>query len=163
MQGTGVRSLDGEDALEKEVSTPSSVLAWEIPWTEEPGEINPWGCKRVGHNLVTKQQKQNVIFPILEKNCFLLSFFSYWLISLFAFIRKTPWRSCPDTHFLISFPLYHSCHTRISIPPPKFLLHGHYRTIFLNTRSALTLICSVRNFFCSHFFFSFLRYYSGSF
>ena len=77
MQGTGVRSLDGEDALEKEVSTPSSVLAWEIPWTEEPGEINPWGCKRVGHNLVTKQQKQNVIFPILEKNCFLLSFFSY--------------------------------------------------------------------------------------
>ena len=32
----------------------SSVLAWEIPWTEEPGGYNPWGRKRVRHDLVTK-------------------------------------------------------------------------------------------------------------
>ena len=32
-------------ALEKEMSTRSSILAWEIPWTEEPGGYSPWGCK----------------------------------------------------------------------------------------------------------------------
>ena len=37
MQETGVRSLDGEDPLEKGMATHYSILAWEIPWTEEPG------------------------------------------------------------------------------------------------------------------------------
>ena len=39
MQDTRVLSLDWEDPLEKEMTTPSSILAWEIPWTEEPGRI----------------------------------------------------------------------------------------------------------------------------
>ena len=39
MQETSVRSLDQKDALEKEMATHSSVLAWEIPWTEEPGRL----------------------------------------------------------------------------------------------------------------------------
>ena len=39
MQETPVRSLGWEDPLEKEMTTPSSILAWEIPWTEEPGRI----------------------------------------------------------------------------------------------------------------------------
>ena len=43
-------------ALEKEMATHSSVLSWEIPWTEEPGGLQPMGSHRVGHNLVTKQQ-----------------------------------------------------------------------------------------------------------
>ena len=37
-----------EDPLEKEMATHSSVLAWEMPWTEEPGGCSLWGCKRVG-------------------------------------------------------------------------------------------------------------------
>ena len=46
MQGTWVGSLDGEDPLEKEMTTHSSILAWEIPWTEEPGRLySPWGLK----------------------------------------------------------------------------------------------------------------------
>ena len=45
MQETWVRSLGREDALEKEMATHSSILAWEIPWTEEPGGYSPWGCK----------------------------------------------------------------------------------------------------------------------
>ena len=41
-----VRSLGGEDPREKEMATHSSILAWEIPWTEEPGgAYNPWGRK----------------------------------------------------------------------------------------------------------------------
>ena len=40
-------------------ATHSHILAWEIPWTEEPGRLYPWGHQRVGHNLVTKQQLNN--------------------------------------------------------------------------------------------------------
>ena len=39
LQETQIRSLGREDALEKEMATPSSILAWEIPWTEEPGGL----------------------------------------------------------------------------------------------------------------------------
>ena len=55
-QETWVRSLGKEDTLEKEMATDSSILAWEIPWTEEPGGHSPWGCKRVRQDLVTEQQ-----------------------------------------------------------------------------------------------------------
>ena len=49
MQETGVQSLGQEDALEKEMATRSSILAWRIPWTEEPGDIQSMGSQRVGH------------------------------------------------------------------------------------------------------------------
>ena len=45
MQETWVRSLGGEDPLEKEMATYSSTLAWKIPRTEEPGRYSPWSCK----------------------------------------------------------------------------------------------------------------------
>ena len=46
MQETRVRSLGQEDLLEKAVATHSSILAWKIPWTEEPGRLySPWGRK----------------------------------------------------------------------------------------------------------------------
>ena len=48
MQETGVQSLDGEDPVEEEVATHSSILAWRIPWREEPGES--MGSKRVRHD-----------------------------------------------------------------------------------------------------------------
>ena len=39
-----------EDPLEKEMATHTTILAWEIPWTEESGELWSWGHKRVGHS-----------------------------------------------------------------------------------------------------------------
>ena len=45
MQETWVRSLGWEDPLEKEMAIHSSILAWRIPWTEEPGGYSPWSCK----------------------------------------------------------------------------------------------------------------------
>ena len=45
MQETWVQSLDQEDPLEKEMATYFSILAWEIPWTEEPGGFSPRGRK----------------------------------------------------------------------------------------------------------------------
>ena len=50
MQETQVRSLNGEDPLEKEIATHSSILAWRIPGTEEPGGLPSMGSQRVGHN-----------------------------------------------------------------------------------------------------------------
>ena len=52
MQETRVRSLGQEDPLEKEMGTHSSILAWRIPWTEEPGGLQSMGLQRVGHNIV---------------------------------------------------------------------------------------------------------------
>ena len=50
VQETWVRSLGQEDSLEKEMATPSSMLAWRIPWTEEPGGLQSRGSQRVGHD-----------------------------------------------------------------------------------------------------------------
>ena len=47
IQESWVQSLGGEDPLEKGMATHSSVLAWEIPWTKEPGGYSPWGCKEL--------------------------------------------------------------------------------------------------------------------
>ena len=47
---TRVQSLGQEDPLEKEMATHSSILAWKIPWTEEPGRLQSMGLQRVGHN-----------------------------------------------------------------------------------------------------------------
>ena len=47
-----VRDLGWEDPLEKEMATHSSILAWEIPWTEEPGGLQSMGSQRVGHDRV---------------------------------------------------------------------------------------------------------------
>ena len=54
MQETQVQSLGGEDALEKEMATHSSILVWKIPWTDEPGRLQSMGSQRVRHDLATK-------------------------------------------------------------------------------------------------------------
>ena len=50
IQETWVQSLGQEDPLEEEVATHSSILAWKILWTEEPGGLQSMGSQRVGHN-----------------------------------------------------------------------------------------------------------------
>ena len=47
---TWVQSLGQEDSLEEEMATHSSILAWRIPWTEEPGRLQSTGSQRVGHD-----------------------------------------------------------------------------------------------------------------
>ena len=53
MWETWVQSLGQEDLLEKEMATHSSILAWEIPWTEEPGRLQSMELQRVGHDWAT--------------------------------------------------------------------------------------------------------------
>ena len=50
---TWVQSLGWEDPLEKEMATHSSILAWRIPWTEEPGGLQSMGSQRVGQTEAT--------------------------------------------------------------------------------------------------------------
>ena len=49
LQETWVSSLGQEDPLEKEMATHSRILAWEIPWIEEPGRLQSVGLQRIGH------------------------------------------------------------------------------------------------------------------
>ena len=53
-----IRPLGREDPLEKGMATHSSILAWKIPWTEEPGGLQSMRSQRAGHDLATKQQKK---------------------------------------------------------------------------------------------------------
>ena len=50
MRETRVQSLGWEDSLEKEMATHSSILAWKIPWTENPGRLQSMGLQRVRHD-----------------------------------------------------------------------------------------------------------------
>ena len=64
MQETRVRSLGWEDPLEEEMATHSSILAWKIPWTEEPGRLQSTGSQRVGHDLAIEHTQKNSILEI---------------------------------------------------------------------------------------------------
>ena len=50
VQENQVQSLGQEDPLEKKMATHSSILAWKIPWTEEPGKLQSMGLQRVAHD-----------------------------------------------------------------------------------------------------------------
>ena len=50
MRETWVQSLGQEDPLEKEMATHSNIVAWRIPWTEEPGGLQSTGSQKVGHD-----------------------------------------------------------------------------------------------------------------
>ena len=65
MQETWVRFLGLEYSLEDEMETDSSILAWEIPWTEEPGGLWSMGLQRVGHESATEHSTHK---PTLKKS-----------------------------------------------------------------------------------------------
>ena len=76
-QETQVQSLGWEDSLEEGMATHSSIVAWEIPWTEEPGGLHFTGSQRVRHDWVTEcahtgdlegeeQDESNLIPPALR-------------------------------------------------------------------------------------------------
>ena len=70
MRETRVRYLGQEESLEKGKATPSSVLAWRIPGTEEPGGLKSMGPQRVGHDLLN--QSIISLFPLVTTNLFFI-------------------------------------------------------------------------------------------
>ena len=87
MQETWVWSLIWEDPLEKEMATHSSILAWRIPWTEEPGGLQSTGSQRVGHDWATSLSLSLFTFPLCN-------------IFLYAYINNAP-KLVPQTYFLL--------------------------------------------------------------
>ena len=67
MQEMWLWALSYEDPLEKEMATDSSILAWEIPWTEEPGGLQSMRSQKVWHDLAVKQQQTSL--PVLPAAC----------------------------------------------------------------------------------------------
>ena len=73
-----VQSLGPEDPLEEGIATHSSILAWRILWTEEPGRLQSMGSQRVGHDLETKQQKKRIYL----KSPFSVNLLLVWEVGL---------------------------------------------------------------------------------
>ena len=91
MRETQVRSLGGEDLLEKEMATHSSTLAWRIPWTEEPGRLQSMGSQRVGHT---------------ERLHFHFHLSLHVTLSLLVSVSLSLSLFCPPPSVLISVSLY---------------------------------------------------------
>ena len=67
MQETWVRFLDQEETLEKEMAIHSTILAWRIPWTEEPGRFIVHGFARVRQGSATKPPQENQVRLIFQQ------------------------------------------------------------------------------------------------
>jgi len=94
MQETGDPSLGREDPLEKEMATCSSILAWETPWAEKPGELQTIESQRVRHNLATEHvhsEKEYLFYFLL----LLLLFVCFCFCFFFA--RKTRGKTVPNS------------------------------------------------------------------
>ena len=75
MWATQVRSLGWEDPLGKGMATHSSILAWRIPWTEEPGGLQSMGSQRIGHDLPTEKEQHAYTLKVVSsvtQSCLIL-------------------------------------------------------------------------------------------
>ena len=80
MQETWVQSLGCEDLLEKEMATHSSILAWKIPWTEEPGGLySPWGHRESD---MTERLNNNSLINLIGNKSFFKSLSSQIIITI---------------------------------------------------------------------------------
>ena len=94
MWETWVRSLGGEDPLEKEMATHSSILTWEIPWTEEAGGLESMGSQRVRNNWVTNFHFQGKWIRRRMKKC-RREQSTHWAHWLQTILMATVHPSCP--------------------------------------------------------------------
>ena len=72
MRESQVRSLGWEDPLEKEMAIHSRTIAWKIPWTEEPGRLQPMGSQRVRHDWATSLFPNSLLWSLLPKGMVLV-------------------------------------------------------------------------------------------
>ena len=125
MQETWVWSLGGEDPPEEGMATHSSILAWRILWTEEPGKLQSMGLQRVAHNWATKHTLLVSVSPItLHVSCLCLyvswSLVSCWGVLLVLEILAewvTDWLKSARTDFEKTALVLSPCLTLITKPP----------------------------------------------
>ena len=75
MQETLVRSLDREDPLEKGMATHSSIRAWRIPWTEEPGGLQSMGSQKVAAMTCTGEKRSKILYVNHVKQILVVNLF----------------------------------------------------------------------------------------
>ena len=97
MRETRVRSLGREGPLEKEMVTHSSILAWRIPWTEEPGGLQSTGSQRVGHDWATSLHFS--LLAILWNSAFKWVYLSFSPLPFTSFLFSAICKDSSDNHF----------------------------------------------------------------
>ena len=127
MPETWIRSLGGEDPLEKEMATHCSTLAWKIPWTEKPGRLQFTGSQRVGHDWATSLS------------------LSLWL-TVWCCILET-WTERPWKRFLslllVSYPLTNNTNHILF-----YLYKGKGKRAHWNSRTRIFLTVDVKKSIC---------------
>ena len=138
-----IRSLVGEDPLEKAMATHSSILALWIPWTEEPGGLQSMGLQRVGHDLATKEQNKILLLLSCSVTASWLSglWWSFLYSSVYschhlflissASVRSIPFLSFIEPIFAWNVPLVSLISLKRSLDFPfycfpLFLCIGHW-------------------------------------
>ena len=126
MQKTWVQFLSQEDPLEKEMTPHSSILAWKIPWTEEPGRLESMGSQRVGHELVTEKQpllRTNIINFFLK-----LFFFCLWVLCMIWYLSNamsnSPFTSQSESQSVSRSVMFESLWPYGLCSPPGSSVHG---------------------------------------
>ena len=111
MQDTWVQSQGWKDPLEKGMATHSSILAWRIPWTEEPGRLQSMGSQRVRHDWATKTFTLHKDIQ-LEREVYSFSWSTFWskkvffkMFSLWRLFVENAW-ACAPTHMQINICTY---------------------------------------------------------
>ena len=139
MWETWVRSLGREDPLEKEMATHSCILAWRIPWTEEPGGLQSMGSQRVGHDwltLLTYRTLECVRSIELLSNTLILLVSnkglregkrpSYDPTKLVAKPKSlSPQVICPDSKLMLLL-MPHHCNSLFAWMPPRCVMKTNY-------------------------------------
>ena len=116
MWQTWVRSLGWEDLLEMGMATHSSILAWRIPWTEEPGQLQSIGSQRVGHDWATKHIYNIIKYNIIYNRDLLYSTGNY--IQYFTTVNyekeyEKEYICVKRNHFAVHLKLTQHCESTI--------------------------------------------------
>ena len=98
MQETWIWSLGWEDNLEKEMATHSSIPAWRIPWTEEPGGLKSIGSQKLGHDWATNTDTHNIVATSLFSD-------DFWNSPYHIAVRKVTTDIFHHTLYLSGFTL----------------------------------------------------------
>ena len=113
MQETQIWQLGGEDPLEKEMAVLSSILVWEIPWTDEPSGHGLWGHQGVGHDLATKEEESKMGGCISEPRCLLSIKNTPEILLLRVLFCRSVTTSC------LALQLHGLQHARLPRPSPS--------------------------------------------
>ena len=120
MRETQVRSLSWEDPLEKGMATHSSILAWRMLWTEEPGGLQSMGSQRVRHDWVINT------LPFLKDSVSVSASHKRLLSTSLLCVRRRKWDGtspfCQGTH-LYPLPLQDSINDQVSSPNAEIHCH----------------------------------------